>query len=230
MEIFWNVNWKRSRMTKWAYGNYHMELQAQDGSVVTVMTVLMDSSLLCVNTGRRHFHTWALLILTQSLWINHFSISQRKKWRLEGNFYKVMKLAGGRTQTLLTLIPVLIAVMLGVFFFLCCRKCENGKVWINCSNSCQWSIKLSQETVQGSHRRSLLKDPGNPPSQEGGKDSSCCAHFTDADPEESGRNNQGSGPSSQDWREGTGTPASWPKENSWQLTFTRRAGACWHWE
>ena len=44
-------------MTKWAYGNYHMELQAQDGSVVTVMTVLMDSSLLCVNTGRRHFHT-----------------------------------------------------------------------------------------------------------------------------------------------------------------------------
>ena len=28
-----------------------------------------------------------------------------------------MKLARGRTQTLLTLIPVLIAVMLGIFFF-----------------------------------------------------------------------------------------------------------------
>lgn len=38
-------------------GNYRMELQEQDGNIVTAMTLLMDSSLLCVNTGRRHFHT-----------------------------------------------------------------------------------------------------------------------------------------------------------------------------
>lgn len=36
------------------YGNYRMELRAQDGNIVTEMTLLMDSSLLCVNTGRRH--------------------------------------------------------------------------------------------------------------------------------------------------------------------------------
>ena len=50
-----------------AYGNNHMELLVQDGNIVTAMTLFMDPSLLCVNTGRRHFHTCSLLILTQSL-------------------------------------------------------------------------------------------------------------------------------------------------------------------
>ena len=160
-----------------AYGNSHMELLVQDGNIVTAMTLFMDPSLLCVNTGRRHFHTCSLLILTQSLRVNHFSISQMKKWRLEGNFYKVMKLARGWTQTSLTLILVLIAVMSVVFFFLCYKKCENGKVSVNCSNSCQWSIKSSQETVQGGHRGSLLKDPGSPPSRGGGKGSDLLCPF-----------------------------------------------------
>lgn len=43
-----------------------MGLPVHNGNIVTVMTLFMDFFLLSVNTGRGHFHTLSLLILTQS--------------------------------------------------------------------------------------------------------------------------------------------------------------------